>query len=222
MFRQQQTDSAEAQNSRYPPIRPSRPTHEEVPEPLRAPTGPPDANARDSPSALAPEPNLPQAGWPSQIQSTMWLLPPSTDQSSAIALLLRTEIQSHNITREMLHNTEQRRLQAVNFNERLQQDCRGWAAAYEKLSETLRKVSEEYLRLSSENMAMREKAQPETSADKHVEPPPESQTRLLWNNLGRDGAGQDQMCVSNEGSGLEVECVECDCGLSTCTYSASA
>lgn len=124
----------------------------------------------DSPSSIAHEPTYLQhaasgngattnggAVWPSQVAqsaSTMWLLPPPSDQSSAIAHLLRTEIQSHNITREMLHATEQRRLEAVQRCEKLLADIRSWAAAYNALTAALHKCSQEYSRLSAENVAM--------------------------------------------------------------------
>ncbi|KAF2174295.1 hypothetical protein K469DRAFT_720973, partial [Zopfia rhizophila CBS 207.26] len=121
------------------------------------------------PSATAPEPINPQASgschapnnghpWPSQIaqtSSTMWLLPPYSGQSSAIALLLQKEIQSHNITREMLHATEQRRMEAIQYCNRSLADNRVWSAAYNNLTAALHRCSQEYSRLSAENEAMR-------------------------------------------------------------------
>ncbi|PVH95986.1 hypothetical protein DM02DRAFT_133171 [Periconia macrospinosa] len=93
----------------------------------------------------------------------MWLLPPYTDQSSAIASLLRTEIQSHNITKEMLHNTEQRRLDAVGRCGRLEADVNVLNIAYTKASTSLQKCAEEFARLcadysrvSAENTQLRD------------------------------------------------------------------
>jgi hypothetical protein len=104
------------------------------------------------------EPLGQNAMWPSQIahqQSTMWLLPPQTDQSSAIALLLRTEIQSHAITREMLHQTEQCRIQSAQRIVYLETECRNWSTAYENLASTLSKCSEEIQRVSLENVSLK-------------------------------------------------------------------
>src|SRR5438552_497247 len=86
------------------PLRPKRPADDQIPEPLRTPAPPlrsPASSAPEvscSPSAAAPEPLDPQPAvvshgpllqtpnaWPSQIaqrSSTMWLLPPHSDQSS--------------------------------------------------------------------------------------------------------------------------------------------
>lgn len=114
-----------------------------------------------TPAQPAPEndPTLPIPDrWPSQIaqsNSTMWLLPPSSDQSSAIAQLLRTEIQSHNITREMLHATETRRLQAVQNCNRLLDEAHSWATAHNNLTSALNKCSEECSRLSAENVSLK-------------------------------------------------------------------
>ncbi|KAF2680645.1 hypothetical protein K458DRAFT_311296 [Lentithecium fluviatile CBS 122367] len=96
---------------------------------------------------------LPAAAWPSQVSqstNTMWLLPAYTDQSSAIAMLLRTEIQSHNITKEMLHATEQRRLEAVRRCERLEIDMRSWSTSYAHSSTALQKCAEEYSRVCAD------------------------------------------------------------------------
>lgn len=100
--------------------------------------------------------------WPSEVYnqtSTMWLLPPNSNQSSAIATLLQGEIQSHNITREMLHATEQRRLEAVQKWNQFANDARGWAAAYKSLSAALGKCAEECSRVASENVTLRTQLQ---------------------------------------------------------------
>ncbi|KAF2197901.1 hypothetical protein GQ43DRAFT_443827 [Delitschia confertaspora ATCC 74209] len=97
-----------------------------------------------------------QIAWPSQVaQSTMWLLPPHSDQSAAITQLLRTEIQSHNITREMLHTTEQRRLEAVQNYHKIWAENQAWATAYNSLTAALHRCSEEFARVTAENEAMR-------------------------------------------------------------------
>jgi hypothetical protein len=100
--------------------------------------------------------------WPSELykrSSTMWLLPPHSNQSSAIVNLLQTEIQSHNITRDMLHTTEQRRLEAVQKNNQLTTDTQSWAAAYNNLTVALGKCAEEYSRVSADNVNLREQLQ---------------------------------------------------------------
>ncbi|KAF2475942.1 uncharacterized protein BDR25DRAFT_310370 [Lindgomyces ingoldianus] len=128
----------------------------------------PAAVSFQSTSSSAPEPILAQPvaesdptlpiRWPSQIaqsSSTMWLLPPGSDQSSAIAQLLRTEIQSHNITREMLHATETRRLEAAQNYNRLLADTHSWATAYNNMTSALYKCLEECSRLSAENALLK-------------------------------------------------------------------
>ncbi|PVH95987.1 hypothetical protein DM02DRAFT_659645, partial [Periconia macrospinosa] len=106
---------------------------------------PTSSSAQQEPvGSFPPVPNHP-VPWPSEVAtntSTMWLLPPYTDQSSAIASLLRTEIQSHNITKEMLHNTEQRRLDAVGRCGRLEADVNVLNIAYTKASTSLQKCAE--------------------------------------------------------------------------------
>ena len=114
-----------------------------------------------SPSLTAPEALGDQNSttqWPSQVtqrSSCAWLLPPYQDQSSSIILLLRAEVESHNITREMLHATEQRRLEAVQRCEQLLSDSKGWAAAYNSLMVVVQNCSAEYARLSSEHAALK-------------------------------------------------------------------
>jgi hypothetical protein len=97
--------------------------------------------------------------WPSELHhqgDTRWLLPSSySDQASTLALILRTEIESHNITREMLHGTEQRRLEAVQRCTQLQADARGWAVAYENLTATLGHCAGEFSRLTTENVGLK-------------------------------------------------------------------
>ncbi|KAF2028951.1 hypothetical protein EK21DRAFT_113333 [Setomelanomma holmii] len=100
--------------------------------------------------------------WPSEIynqRDTTWLLPPYSDQSSMLALVLRTEIQSHNTIREMLHSTEQRRLEAVQRCDQLETDNRSWAAAYNNLTATLGRWAEEFSRLTTENMNLKTELQ---------------------------------------------------------------
>lgn len=106
--------------------------------------------------------NTSPSGWPSEVYnqtSTMWLLPPNSNQSSAIATLLQGEIQSHNLTREMLHATEQRRLEAVQKCNQFANDARGWAAAYNNLSAALGKCAEECSRVAAENLTLRTQLQ---------------------------------------------------------------
>ncbi|CAI6338160.1 unnamed protein product [Periconia digitata] len=124
--------------------------------------------------------------WPSQLassNSTMWLLPPYTDQSTAIACLLKTEIQSHNITKEMLHNTEQRRLDAARQCERLQTDVNAFSMAYNNASASLQKCAEEfarlcedYARVSSENLKLRDSNLYQQQTHHHAQSPSSSIT----------------------------------------------
>jgi hypothetical protein len=134
------------------------------PEPGTVPPVPPNELPMQQPAPMdnmvheEPSPQS-QDGtmWPSEIyaqSSTMWLLPPYTDQSSAIAMLLQTEIQAHKITREMLHATEQRRLEAVQNINQLQVDIRSWTTAHENLTFVFGKCSEELSRLRAENEKM--------------------------------------------------------------------
>jgi hypothetical protein len=98
--------------------------------------------------------------WPSEIQrDTVWLLPPCPDQASTLALLLRTKIQSHNITRETLHMTEQRRLESVLNCNQLHTDVQSWSAAYNNMATALRYCSEEYSRLLAENVELKANTQ---------------------------------------------------------------
>ncbi|KAF2690345.1 hypothetical protein K458DRAFT_399679 [Lentithecium fluviatile CBS 122367] len=109
------------------------------------------------------DPSLPiPERWPSQIaqsSSTMWLLPPHSSQSSAIAQLLQTEIQSHNITQEMLHATENCRLEAVRKYNSLVADTHSWITANNNLTSALYKCSEECSRLSAENVSLKTQLQ---------------------------------------------------------------
>ena len=96
--------------------------------------------------------------WPSEVYnrtSTMWLLPPQSNQSSAIATLLQTEIQSHNTTREMLHATEERRLEAVQRSNQFASDAQGWAAAYNNLNTALGQCAQECSRVAAENVTLK-------------------------------------------------------------------
>ena len=159
-------------------LRPKRPADEmftdSLPAPAPAPVqeslvNSPAVSAPDtasSPSTVAPEQSdrrpLPPLrrldAWPSQLSqnnSTMWLLPLRSNQASAIATLLRAEINSHNITREMLYTTEQRRLEAVQRYSQLLAVNGSWATAYKNLTATLCRCSEEYSRLSAKNAAFR-------------------------------------------------------------------
>jgi hypothetical protein len=145
------------------PIRPKRPAEDEIPVPLRTPAPPlqsqPATAALDVPGFLPPAcPPAASAAQPivrDLPPSPSALLPPYADQASAIALLLHTEIQSHNITREMLHGTDQQRLEAIQRCERLQVDISSWTVAYNNLTVALHKCSEEYSRLSAEHLALR-------------------------------------------------------------------
>ncbi|KAF5845584.1 hypothetical protein GGP41_009363 [Bipolaris sorokiniana] len=128
--------------------------------------------------------------WPSEIHSqssTMWLLPPHSDQSSAITSLLRTEIQSHSITREMLHATEKRRLEAVQRGNKLLQDTHGWAAAYNNLTMALGKCYEEYSRVLGENTEMKLKLEQSRESQAHVDAMDENQIQ----NFGHDSIAQE-------------------------------
>jgi hypothetical protein len=105
------------------------------------------------------DPHIP---WPSEIYnrgSTMWLLPPHSDQSSVIASLLQTEIQSHKITREMLHTTEQQRIDAIQQCNQLMDDSGRWAAAYNNLSSALKLWTDEFSRISADNAALKAQLQ---------------------------------------------------------------
>ncbi|KAL5432569.1 hypothetical protein PMIN06_011966 [Paraphaeosphaeria minitans] len=96
--------------------------------------------------------------WPSQIagrMTTSWLLPAHNDQSSAIAHLLKTEIEAHRISKEMLHATEQRRLEVTYYcqhlevaKQRLELDARNWAAAYNALAVAFSQCSAEHKRFA--------------------------------------------------------------------------
>jgi hypothetical protein len=115
--------------------------------------------------------------WPSEVYSqkdTTWLLPPYSDQSSTLALVLRTEIQSHNITREMLHSTEQRRLEAMQRCGQLEADNRSWAAAYNNITATLGRWAEEFSRLTTENMSLKTDLQIAKARHDHTFPKTES------------------------------------------------
>ncbi|PVH90243.1 hypothetical protein DM02DRAFT_665330 [Periconia macrospinosa] len=147
------------------PLRPKRPLEEQIPEPLRTPPvnhGMENVvESRASPSDNAPilvpeqsrnmnEADAPQflgsfssgnapMQWPSQVaqSNTMWLLPPYHDQSSSLALLLRTELEAHKVTKEMLHSTERRRQEAVKHCERLQNDINGLSTSYNLACSTI-------------------------------------------------------------------------------------
>jgi hypothetical protein len=98
--------------------------------------------------------------WPSEIQrDTMWLLPPCSNQSSTLAMILQTKIQSHNITRETLHMTEQRCLESVLSCNQLRMDVQSWSVAYNNMVNALRDCSEEYSRLSAENLELKANTQ---------------------------------------------------------------
>ena len=128
-------------------------------------------------SAVTPQPRLEPlvvnncisphtiGAWPSQMGhgSTKWLLPSPSDQSAAIASLLKTEIQSHNITRDMLHATERKRLEAVQLCNQLTSDAQSWATAYQNSAAALVKCTEEYTRLSTENLEIKAEIQNLTS-----------------------------------------------------------
>jgi hypothetical protein len=98
--------------------------------------------------------------WPSEMYgrySTAWLVPPSTDQSSANSPLLRTEIEAHKVTREMLQVTEQRRLEAMQNCHRLHFDIRNWSTAYSNIFHILGKRDEELSRQRADNEALKER-----------------------------------------------------------------
>ncbi|KAF2257507.1 hypothetical protein CC78DRAFT_588462 [Lojkania enalia] len=171
-----------------------------------------------SPFTTAPEPAQPQnlvalnTRWPSQVvqsTSTMWLLPPCTDQSSAIATLLRTEIESHNITREMLHATENRRIEAAQQAKQLMDDCHRWNVAYNSLTTALHACSEEYSRLNSENITLKKQLQ-ESNAYTFSQPtfrldaaaPMDKQIRVLKRKLSR--LSKEGSEAGSEGESEEV------------------
>jgi hypothetical protein len=98
--------------------------------------------------------------WPSEIHNmsdTTWLLPACSDQASTLASVLRTEIQSHNITREMLHNTERKRLEGAQRCKQLHADIESWATAHKNLTDTLARCANEFSRLSAENVELKTK-----------------------------------------------------------------
>jgi hypothetical protein len=151
--------------------------------------------------------------WPSEVYnrtSTMWLLPPHSNQSSAIATLLQAEIQSHNTTREMLHTTEQRRLEAVQRSNRFASDAQGWAAAYNNLNTALGKCAEEYSRVAAENVTLKSQmrcfkvslaeplqAQVDSSQDYLHNTPPSSDDQICILQTGQ--AGRQDMSESSAG-----------------------
>jgi hypothetical protein len=122
-------------------------------------TTPVAATEQPAPAAFSPPINgsstNPTAAitWPSEVSqrsSTMWLLPAYTDQSSTIAQVLRAEIQAHNISKEMLHATEHRRLESIRRCEQLEIDVRNWGIAYGNSSTALRNCAEEYAKVCAE------------------------------------------------------------------------
>ena len=187
--------------SNSPPFRTIRPANERVAESLRtpAPQAPPDDSAKpavNTPTAASVNEDaaLPTpSSWPSEVAqrtSTMWLLPPPSDQASAIAALLRTEIQSHNMTREMLHETEQRRLEAIQRCNQLSSDTQSWATAYNSLTSALYRCSEEFSRLSAENTMLKVQLQEATlnsqpSFQLDATAPKDKQIKLLRRKLSR-------------------------------------
>lgn len=151
---QSHIDDTAAQPAVQPP---STPMHEGTVVAVANMTGPRDSSIEHS-SLDNSSPNC----WPSEVYnrtSTMWLLPPQSNQSSAIATLLQSEIHSHNTTREMLHTTEQRRLEAVQRSNQFANDVRGWAAAYNNLSTALGRCAEEYSRVAADNVTLRNQMQ---------------------------------------------------------------
>ena len=151
--------------------------------------------------------------WPSEVYnrtSTMWLLPPHSNQSSAIATLLQAEIQSHNTTREMLHTTEQRRLEAVQRSNRFASDAQGWAAAYNNLNTALGKCAEEYSRVAADNVTLKSQmrcfkvslteplqAQVDSSQDYRHNTPSGSDSQICILQTGQ--AGRQDMSESSAG-----------------------
>ncbi|KAF2741742.1 hypothetical protein M011DRAFT_514180 [Sporormia fimetaria CBS 119925] len=104
--------------------------------------------------------------WPSQIAHQSSHPETATHPASAAVALLQTEIQSHHVTREMLHSTEQRRLQAEQACTRLESDCYAWAAAYNSLTAALQHCSKEYSRVANEILTLVDRThsgQPEAS-----------------------------------------------------------
>ncbi|KAF2439139.1 hypothetical protein P171DRAFT_132114 [Karstenula rhodostoma CBS 690.94] len=164
-----------------PPLRPKRPAKEAPPltpappfcvmetEDESSPCTATGLGISSSPPAVAPtsnseiNPSLPGTAWPSEVASrttTSWLLPPHNDQSSAIAMLLKTEIEAHKISKEMLHATEQKRLDAVHYcrhlevaKHRLEKDVYNWIAAYNALAVAFCQRSAEYNRMAVGNAA---------------------------------------------------------------------
>lgn len=129
----------------------------------------PQPGLTEEPCAIEPEYIRPYGNgdatlplWPSEIRNlgdTNWLLPAYSDHSSSLASVLRTEIQSHNITREMLHSTEQRRLEGAQRCKQLQADLQSWVTAYNTLTTTLARYAEEFSRISTENVTLKTRMQ---------------------------------------------------------------
>ncbi|KAF2010521.1 hypothetical protein BU24DRAFT_467144 [Aaosphaeria arxii CBS 175.79] len=139
---------------------PSNPIAEHPSNPIAEhPSNNPIAN--HPPNHLAQHPGSQLNVWPSQIASNnaTWLLPPHNDQAAALAMMLRTEIQAHNIAKEMLHATEQRRLEVFNICSRLSIEVRGWEAAYNSMTEALQRCSDEFSRISAENVSLKTQLQ---------------------------------------------------------------
>lgn len=147
----------------------------------------PTATAGTTATTAAPEEKMvvgslqPATAWPSQVASRMttsWLLPAHNDQSSAIALLLRTEIESHKISKEMLHATEQKRLEAVHHcqhleaaKQRLETDVCNWVAAYNALAAVFSQCSNELKRLSGRGSVQGNEVDADAALQTHSMPP---------------------------------------------------
>ncbi|KAF1964223.1 hypothetical protein BU23DRAFT_562137 [Bimuria novae-zelandiae CBS 107.79] len=123
--------------------------------------------------------------WPSQIagrMTTSWLLPVHNDQSSAIVLLLKTEIESHKISKEMLHTTEQKRLEAVHYcrhleatKQKLETDVCNWVAAYNALAVAFSQCSAEQKRLAGGNAIQGNNVDIHAPLQAHNAPPPDAE-----------------------------------------------
>jgi septation ring formation regulator EzrA len=63
------------------------------------------------------------------------------------------------MSREMLHATEQRRIEAVQQYNRVTSENESWSAAYNNLTTALHRCSEAFARVSAENQTLRAQLQ---------------------------------------------------------------
>ncbi len=59
----------------------------------------------------------------------------------------------------MLHDTEQRRLEATQLCNQLHNDTKNWSTAYNSMAAALGKFSAEYARMANENITLKTELQ---------------------------------------------------------------